>query len=100
MVTVSEAVLDFRNENTNNIVDIFVIGDLDRNEFNLFLEKIFFGKKIKYAIMTIEDFTHRLEYSDKLVLSILSQKGNLFLRDKLNIEETLEAKLRSAKFFN
>lgn len=74
LVTVSEAILDFRNETNNNIVDIFIIGELDRNEFNVFLEKIFFGKKIKYATMTLEDFTNRLEYNDKLVLSILSQK--------------------------
>lgn len=87
LVTVSESVLDFRNETTNNIVDIFIIGDLDRTEFNMFLEKVFFGKKIKYAIMSIEDFTKRLEYNDKLVLSILSQKGNIFLRDRLEIEE-------------
>lgn len=74
LVTISENILDFRNETTNNIVDIFIIGDLDRIEFNTFLEKAFFGKKIKYAIMSVEDFTKRLEYNDKLVLSILSQK--------------------------
>ena len=100
LVTISEAIVDFRNENTNNIVDIFIIGDLDRTEFNLFLEKVFFGKKIKYAIMSLEDFTNRLEYNDKLVLSILSQKGNLFLRDKLNIEESVEARLSAMKIFN
>lgn len=74
LVTVSESILDFRNDSTNNIVDIFIIGELDRNEFNTFLEKIFFGKKIKYAILSVEDFTNRLEYNDKLVFGILSQK--------------------------
>ena len=34
----------------------------------------------------IADFTNRLEYNDKLVLSILAQKGNIFLRDRLEIE--------------
>lgn len=47
----------------------------------------------------MEDFTNRLEYDDKLVLSILSQKGNIFLKDKLKIEESIEAKLRAAKLF-
>ena len=89
LVTISENILDFRNETTNNIVDIFIIGTLDRFEFNTFLEKVFFGKKIKYAIMSLDDFTNRLEYNDKLVLSILSQKGNRFLRDRLNIQEEL-----------
>ena len=100
LVTISEAVLDFRNENTNNIVDIFIIGDLDKIEFNNFLEKTFFGKKVKYAIMSLDDFSNRLEYNDKLVLSILAQKGNIFLRDRLEIEWTVENKLRAMKMFN
>jgi hypothetical protein len=99
LVTISDAVLNFRNETTNNIVDIFIIGDLDKIEFNNFLEKTFYGKKVKYAIMTIDDFSHRLEYDDKLVLSILAQKGNIFLRDRLEIEGTIEAKLRAKKIF-
>ena len=100
LVTISEAVLDFRNETTNNIVDIFIIGDLDKIEFNNFLEKTFFGKKVKYAIMSLDDFSNRLEYNDKLVLSILAQKGNIFLRDRLEIEWTVENKLRAMKMFN
>ncbi len=100
LVTVSEGILDFRSENTNNIVDIFIIGELDKIEFNNFLEKTFFGKKVKYAIMTLEDFTNRLEYNDKLVLSILAQKGNIFIRDRLEIESTVEAKLRAMKMFS
>lgn len=100
LVTISWSVLDFRNETTNNIVDIFIIGELDKIEFNNFLEKTFFGKKVKYAIMSLEDFTNRLEYNDKLVLSILSQKGNIFLRDRLDMENTIEAKLRAMKLFS
>ena len=100
LVTISNGILDFRNETTNNIVDIFIIGELDKIEFNNFLEKTFFGKKVKYAIMSLEDFTNRLEYNDKLVLSILSQKGNVFLRDRLEIEANLETKLRAMKMFS
>lgn len=99
LVTISEAILDFRNETTNNIVDIFIIGELDKIEFNNFLEKTFFWKKVKYAIMNIDDFTNRLEYNDKLVLSILAQKWNIFLRDRLEIEGTVENKLRAMKMF-
>lgn len=99
LVTISDAVLDFRNEGTNNIVDIFIIWELDKIEFNNFLEKAFFGRKVKYAIMSLDDFTNRLEYNDKLVLSILAQKWNIFLRDRLDIESSLESKLRSMKMF-
>lgn len=98
LVTVAESALDLRNEITN-VVDIFIIWELDKIEFNNFLEKVFFGKKIKYAVMSLDDFTNRLEYNDKLVLSILSQKWNTFLRDRLNIQEELEAKIRAMQIF-
>lgn len=49
--------------------------------------------------MSLEDFTNRLEYNDKLVLSILAQKGNIFLRDRLEIEGTVESKLREMNMF-
>lgn len=99
LVTVSDSILDFRNETSNNVVDIFIIGELDRTEFNTFLEKVFFGKKIKYAIVSLDDFTDRLEYNDKLILSILSQKGNIFLKDRLDIESSIEAKIRAINIF-
>jgi len=50
--------------------------------------------------MTLDDFSSRLEYDDKLVLSILAQKWNIFLRDRLEIEWTIEAKLRAKKIFS
>jgi len=97
LVTLSENILDFREKNTSNIVDIFIIGTLDRIEFNNFLEKAFFWRKVKYAIMGLDDFMNRLEYNDKLVISILSQQGNIFLRDRLNIEDMIQEKLRAIK---
>lgn len=68
---------------------MFVLGELDRIEFNNFLEKAFFGRKIKYAVMSQEDFESRLEYNDKLILSILSQKDIRFLRDKIGVKDLL-----------
>lgn len=75
--------------NTNNIVDIFLIWEIDKILFNEFLAKTFFNRKIKYAIITIDDFKKRLEYDDKLIFNILKQKWNLFLKDDLWIQETL-----------
>ena len=80
---------------SNNIVDIFIIGELDKIEFNNFLEKAFFRRKVKYAVMSEEDFVHRLEYDDKLVLSILSQKNISFLKDTLNIQEIISKKMNA-----
>lgn len=76
--------------NTNNIVDIFLIWEMNKIAFNEFLAKTFFNRKIKYAIITKEDFYKRLEYNDKLIFNILKQKGNLFLKDTLEIEKMLE----------
>ncbi len=78
--------------NTNNIVDIFLIWEIDKILFNEFLAKTFFNRKIKYAIITIDDFKKRLEYDDKLIFNILKQKWNLFLKDNLEIEKYLDKK--------
>ncbi|MBP8017137.1 hypothetical protein KAZ01_03965 [Candidatus Gracilibacteria bacterium] len=89
LIAVSEG-LSIIDNKTNNIVDIFVIGDLDKIEFNNFLSRTFFGKKIKYAVISEDDFIYRLSYNDKLVLNILKQKGNVFLKDNLKIQEKIK----------
>ena len=78
--------------NTNNIVDIFLIWEIDKIKFNDFLAKTFFNRKIKYAIITVSDFHKRLEYSDKLIFNIIRQKWNLFLIDNLWVQQMTEAK--------
>lgn len=75
--------------NTNNIVDIFLIGEMDKVLFNNFLAKVFFNRKIKYAIITKDDFLKRLEYNDKLIFNIIKQSGNLFLKDTIGVEKYL-----------
>jgi len=72
--------------NTNNIVDIFLIWEMDKIAFNEFLAKTFFNRKIKYAIITKADFQKRLEYNDKLIFNIMKQKGNLFLKDTIWVD--------------
>lgn len=76
--------------NTNNIVDIFLIWEIDKIKFNDFLAKTFFNRKIKYAIITLPDFQKRLEYNDKLITNIIKQKWNLFLIDNINAKEMCE----------
>lgn len=94
LITVSEAICSLNGLGSSNIVDIFIIGDLDKIEFNNFLEKTFFRRKVKYAIMSEDDFQKRLEYRDKLVLSILGQKNIIFLKDKLDIQSFVQQKLQ------
>lgn len=73
--------------NTNNIVDIFLIWEMNKIAFNDFLAKTFFNKKIKYAIISKDDFQKRLEYNDKLIFNIIKQQGNIFLKDTIGIDK-------------
>lgn len=75
--------------NTNNIVDIFLIWEMNKIAFNDFLAKTFFNRKIKYAIITKDDFQKRLEYNDKLIFNIIKQSWNIFLRDNIWIDKLL-----------
>jgi len=89
LIAVNESIQNI-SDRSNNVVDIFIIWEIDKIEFNNFLGRTFFWKKIKYAVMTDEDFRNRLEYNDKLILNILNQKWNIFLKDKLNIRGRIE----------
>lgn len=73
-----------------SILDIFLIWDIDKDDFNEFLWNVFYGRKIKYAIISTEDFYHRLEFGDKLIKNILTEPGNMYLRDNLKIKQKLE----------
>ncbi|MFA5917252.1 MAG: hypothetical protein WC850_03420 [Candidatus Gracilibacteria bacterium] len=79
-------------DNGKTILDIFLIGEIDKSVFNEFLGITFFNKKIKYAIITKDDFYNRLNYGDKLIHNILSQGGNLFFIDKMKIKDILDNK--------
>lgn len=72
------------------ILDIFMIGEIEREGFAEFLQSIFFDKKIKYAIISTEDFFNRLSYGDKLIQNILREKGNIYIKDALRIKEKLD----------
>jgi hypothetical protein len=72
-----------------SILDIFLIWDINKDEFNEFLASVFYGRKIKYAIISTEDFYHRLEFWDKLIKNILTEPGNIYLLDNLKIKQKL-----------
>jgi hypothetical protein len=79
-------------DNWKTILDIFLIWEIDKTIFNEFLWITFFNKKIKYAIITKDDFYNRLNYWDKLIHNILSQGWNLFFIDKMKIKDILDNK--------
>lgn len=90
VVIVNESVKNKLTEDGKAILDIFMIGEIDREAFAEFLQSIFFDKKIKFAIISTEDFFNRLSYGDKLIHNILREKGNIYIKDALKVKEKLD----------
>lgn len=90
VVIVNESVKQKLIKDGKSILDIFMIGEIDREEFSEFLQSIFFDKKIKFAIISTEDFFNRLSYGDKLIQNILREKGNIYIKDTLKVKEKLD----------
>lgn len=86
LLVVGGGIEDMTRESTNNLIDILVIGDIDKDNFNLFLTKHFFGRKIKYAVISEKEFTERMKFGDKLITRILNQSGNVILKDSLGLK--------------
>lgn len=76
-------------EQGKSILDIFLIGEIEKDDFNDFLAQIFYNRKIKYAIISTEDFYNRIQYGDKLISNILNQRGNIFLKDTLKVMDKI-----------
>lgn len=91
VVIVNESIKNKLFEDGKAILDIFMIWEIERDSFAAFLQSIFFDKKIKFAIISTEDFFNRLSYGDKLIHNILREKGNIFLKDSLKVKEKLDA---------
>lgn len=91
VIIVNESIKNKLFEDGKAILDIFMIGEVDRESFAEFLQSIFFDKKIKFAIISTEDFFNRLSYGDKLIHNILREKGNIFIKDTLKVKEKLDA---------
>lgn len=74
---------------TKTILDIFLIWEIDKEKFAEFINRTFYWRKVKYAIITTPELYERLEYWDKLIKNILTEPWNIFLKDNLKIKEKL-----------
>jgi len=90
VVIVNESIKHKLVEDGKAILDIFMIWEIDREEFADFLQSLFFDKKVKFAIISTEDFFNRLSYWDKLIHNILREKWNIFIKDALKVKEKLD----------
>jgi hypothetical protein len=90
LVIVNEALRTKLMWNWKNILDIFLIWEIDKENLSEFLTETFYGRKVKYAIITTDDFFKRLEFWDKLIKNILTERWNIYIKDNLKIKEKLE----------
>ena len=89
VVIVNESVKHKLTKDSKVLLDIFMIWEIDRDEFSLFLQNTFFDTKLKFAIISTEDFFNRLSYGDKLIHNILWEKWNIFIKDTLKVREKM-----------
>jgi len=89
VVIVNENIKTKLTKETKSLLDIFLIWDINRTEFANFLSWVFYNRKVKYAIISTEDFYNRLEYWDKLISNILSDWWNLLLKDNLWVKDKM-----------
>lgn len=89
LIIINETVKNKLMTPGKSILDIFLIWEIDKEELWVFLSETFYWRKIKYAIITTEDFYRRLEFWDKLIKNILTERWNIYLRDTMKIKEKL-----------
>ena len=90
LIMINTALQNRLIEGSNNVVDILIIWEIDKLAFGEALAKIFFDRKIKYATLSKNDFYKRLEFNDKLILDILTQDGNIFLKDTFGVDKVIK----------
>ena len=68
-------------------VDLLVVGEVDKNKLQAYLDKSPEGKKdIKFTIISTKDFLYRIECKDKFIREILTGEKNVVLINKLKKE--------------
>jgi len=89
LIIINKSVENKLQTTTKSILDVFLIWEIDKDDFSTFINKIFFWQKIKYAIISTEELFERLEYWDKLIKNILTEPWNMIIKDNLKIKEKL-----------
>ena len=68
-------------------VDLFVVGQIDKEKLEGYIEmEIKADRDIKYSLMDRDNFLYRLECNDKFVNSILQNKKNIVVVNRLKTE--------------
>lgn len=63
--------------------DIFIVGDISKEELQGFLDEQFPDQSIKFSLMKKEDFLYRMTLNDKFIKDVFSDKDNIVLKNKM-----------------
>ncbi len=73
-----------RDESTG--VDVFLVGDISQSKLQKFITELEAqeGKELRYAVMSLKDFSYRQQINDRFVANILTAKKQVLI-DKTNL---------------
>lgn len=66
-------------------VDLLIVGKVDKNEIEAFLDKEVDSKNpVRFSVMSKQDFLYRVECNDKFITDLLKDKSNIFGINKMS----------------
>ena len=64
-------------------VDLLVVGDVDKEKLEAFLDKLETKTPIKFSILSTEDFVYRVKCRDQFILDLVQDHDNIIGINKL-----------------
>jgi hypothetical protein len=64
-------------------IDLFIVWSIDPDKIWKYLKQELWEKTIKFAVISKEDFSYRLEINDAFLLSIIRDKDSVIPINKL-----------------
>lgn len=67
-------------------VDLLLVGNIDRDNLEKFLDTLETENPIKFSVLTSQDFIYRLKCRDQFILNLVQDSGNIIGINRLGIE--------------
>ncbi|EKD49535.1 MAG: hypothetical protein ACD_63C00110G0001 [uncultured bacterium] len=65
-------------------VDMLIVGNIEREKLQSFLDALEFKRPIKYSILTKEDFMYRVKCNDKFTKDLIQDQDNIIGINKVH----------------
>lgn len=79
----------------NSGVDMFIVGDLNKEDLKNYLEEELSASKVKFTVMSRADFLYRLDCKDKFVLEMLDKNEKMVPIN--NLKKYIEVRTKTRK---